>query len=339
MAETDKKHGLMLLEAQQHRRYFWRGVAGAALMFMLAACTNPLQPVELKIQPYASDNQNNRIRFVVLHYTAGNFAQSLQVLTKKSDTPVSSHYLIPESFDASYGDKKLQVYQLVAESERAWHAGESAFEDRQNLNDQSIGIELVNRGHCVSRRPTQQQAEEQQTGHLPAEKQYAEQTQSPQSQLCLTPDFDPAQMQLLALLLKDILKRYPDISPTRILAHSDIAPAKKQDPGARFPWQWLAAQGIGAWYDETTVQFYYQQPVLHNNIRLLQQALKLYGYAIEVTGEHDAQSQLYLGAFQRHFVPEQISGQPDDKSVAVLSALLAKYRPAEFQLLLGQQPR
>lgn len=333
MAETDKKRVLTLLKAQQHRRLFWRSAAASALLFMLAACSSVLRPVavkpvQLEIQPYASQNQNNRIRFIVLHYTAGNFAQSLQILTKKSDTPVSSHYLIPESFDASYRDKQLKVYQLVAESERAWHAGESAFEDRQNLNDQSIGIELVNRGYCLSPEETPQQ---QQT-----EKQHTKRTQSPQAQLCLTPDFDPAQMQLLALLLKDILKRYPDISPTRILAHSDIAPAKKQDPGARFPWQWLAQQGIGAWYDETTVQLYYQQPVLHNNIRLLQQGLKLYGYAIKVTGEHDAQSQLYLGAFQRHFVPEQITGQPDDKSIAVLSALLAKYRPAEFRLLLRQ---
>lgn len=345
MAATDTKSVLRLVKAHQHRCWFWRPAVASALLFLLAACSTLFQPdavkpVQLHIKPYASANQNNRIRFIVLHYTAGDFARSLQVLTQKSANPVSSHYLIPESFDASYGDKKLQVYQLVAESERAWHAGESAFEDRQNLNDQSIGIELVNRGHCVSQTETAQQ---QLTENQPAEQQTEQQKEQhtatqrlAAAQLCLTPDFDPAQMQLLALLLKDILKRYPDISPTRILAHSDIAPAKKQDPGARFPWQWLAQQGIGAWYDEKTVQLYYHQPVLHHNIRLLQQALKLYGYAIEVTGEHDAQSQLYLAAFQRHFVPEQISGQPDDKSVAVLSALLAKYRPAEFQLLLRQ---
>ena len=357
MAETDTKSVLRLVKAHQHRCLCWRPAVASALLFLLAACSTLFQPaavkpVQLHIKPYASANQNNRIRFIVLHYTAGDFARSLQVLTQKSDNPVSSHYLIPESFDASYGDKKLQVYQLVAESERAWHAGESAFEDRQNLNDQSIGIELVNRGHCVSQtEPETETAQQKLTENQPAE-QHTKQTTTQNTeqqrtaiqrvaatQLCLTPDFDPVQMQLLALLLKDILKRYPDISPTRILAHSDIAPAKKQDPGARFPWQWLAQQGIGAWYDEKTVQLYYRQPVLHHNIRLLQQALKLYGYAIEVTGEHDAQSQLYLAAFQRHFVPEQISGQPDDKSVAVLSALLAKYRAAEFQLLLRQELR
>ena len=341
VVNTNKKPCIRLL------RLYWPfcrcSAAFAALIvslsLLLSGCASVFKPVQLEIQPYASENQNNRVRFVVLHYTVGNFAQSLQALTQKSAKPVSSHYLIPESFDNSYGDKPLRVYQLVAESERAWHAGESAFEDRQNLNDQSIGIELVNRGYCVSQTATQQQTEEQQTAQQRTEKQYAEQTQSSQAQLCLTPDFDPAQMQLLALLLKDIVKRYPDISPTRILAHSDIAPTKKQDPGARFPWQWLAQQGIGAWYDEQTVQFYYQQPVLNNNIRLLQQALKIYGYAIEITGEHDSQSKLYLSAFQRHFVPEQITGQPDDKSIAVLSALLAKYRPVEFQLLLRQQLR
>ncbi len=291
------------------------------LVWLLAACSSALSPVKLQIQPYPSANQNHRVRFVVLHYTAGNWQQSLQILTEKSAHPVSSHYLIPESFDDTYPERELKVYQLVDESERAWHAGESQFEDRHNLNDQSIGIELVNTGHCDNAN----------TKTLPLVPSTA------RPNLCLTPDFDARQMQLLALLLKDILKRYPDISPTRILAHSDISPAKKQDPGARFPWQWLARQGIGAWYDNAQVQHYYQQPVLTGGISQLQQALQLYGYAIRVTGEHDDQSRLYFSAFQRHFVPEQITGLPDDKSIAVLSALLAKYRPAEFHKLLQQQ--
>lgn len=287
------------------------------LTMLLQGCATTLSPVQLNISKHPSENQNQRIRFVVLHYTAGNWQQSLQILTQKSARPVSSHYLIPESFDSTYPEQELKVYQLVAETERAWHAGASAFEDRQNLNDQSIGIELVNTGHCDQ--PIKATA-----------------TSKARPALCLTPDFDPQQMQLLALLLKDILKRYPDISPSRVLAHSDIAPAKKQDPGPRFPWQWLASQGIGAWYDNNIVRQYYQQPVLTGGIPQLQQALRLYGYAIEVTGEHDAQSKLYFSAFQRHFVPEHITGEPDDKSIAVLSALLAKYRPEAFLQLIHQ---
>lgn len=287
-------------------------------LVLLYGCTSTLQPVQLAITSYPSENHNQRVRFVVLHYTAGNWQQSLQILTQKSARPVSSHYLLPESFDDTYPEQELKVYQLVAESDRAWHAGESAFEDRQNLNDQSIGIELVNTGHCDQ--PIA-----------------ATTTDTVRPALCLTPDFDPAQMQLLALLLKDIVKRYPDISPTRILAHSDIAPAKKQDPGPRFPWQWLARQGIGAWYDNQTVRQYYQQPVLTGGIIQLQQALRLYGYAIAVTGEHDEQSKLYFSAFQRHFVPEHVTGEMDDKSIAVLSALLAKYRPEQFRQLLQQR--
>ncbi|WP_333798076.1 N-acetylmuramoyl-L-alanine amidase [Rheinheimera sp.] len=284
---------------------------------LLQGCATTLSPVQLDISEHPSENQNQRVRFVVLHYTAGNWQQSFDILTQKSARPVSSHYLIPESFDNTYPEQKLKVYQLVPESARAWHAGESAFEDRQNLNDQSIGIELVNTGHCDH--PIKATA-----------------TSKARPALCLTPDFDPQQMQLLALLLKDILKRYPDISPSRVLAHSDIAPAKKQDPGPRFPWQWLASQGIGAWYDNHTVRQYYQQPVLTGGITQLQQALRLYGYAIQVTGQHDDQSRLYFSAFQRHFVPEQISGEADDKSIAVLSALLAKYRPDAFLQLIQQ---
>lgn len=287
------------------------------LLIMLSGCASALQPVKMTITPYPSENHNQRVRFVVLHYTAGNWQQSLQILTQKSAQPVSSHYLLPESFDETYPEQQLRVYQLVAETERAWHAGESAFEDRQNLNDQSIGIELVNRGYC-DKATTQPAAD----AHAP---------------LCLSADFDPQQMQLLALLLKDILKRYPEISPTRVLAHSDIAVGHKQDPGPRFPWQWLARQGIGAWYDNDTVRYYHQQPVLSGNITQLQQALKLYGYAVTVSGVHDAQSQSYLSAFQRHFVPEHITGAADDKTIAVLSALLAKYRPEQFRHLLQQR--
>jgi N-acetylmuramoyl-L-alanine amidase len=225
---------------------------------------------------------------------------------------VSAHYLIPERLDASYpSDEPLKVYQLVGEQQRAWHAGESRWEGKTSLNDQSIGIELVNRSQCYAA----------------------------DDGFCLTPDFDPAQMELLATLLKDILRRHPEITPTRVLGHSDIVPERKQDPGARFPWQWLARQGVGAWYDDQTVLKYWQQLPEQPAIRMVQHGLKQYGYGIEITGEHDRQTQLYLQAFQRHFVPDQVHGNADRKTVAILMALLEKYFPqtlksAEFTLPL-----
>lgn len=276
----------------------------------LSSCVQT--PDYLVSQQHQSQNHNQRIRMVVIHYTTGDWAQSLKVLTEPSDNPVSAHYLIPERLDASYpADEPLKVYQLVGEQQRAWHAGNSRWEGKTSLNDQSIGIELVNRSQCYAA----------------------------DDGFCLTPDFDPAQMELLAKLLKDILRRHPEITPTRVLGHSDIVPERKQDPGARFPWQWLARQGVGAWYDNQTVLKYWQQLPEQPAIRMVQHGLKQYGYGIEITGEYDHQTKLYLLAFQRHFVPDHIHGNADRKTVATLLALLEKYFPqtlnsAEFTLPL-----
>lgn len=283
-----------------------------SLWFALGLSGCVQTPDYLVSQQHQSQNHNQRIRMVVIHYTTGDWAQSLKVLTEPSDNPVSAHYLIPERLDASYpSDEPLKVYQLVGEQQRAWHAGESRWEGKTSLNDQSIGIELVNRSQCYAA----------------------------DDGFCLTPDFDPAQMELLATLLKDILRRHPEITPTRVLGHSDIVPERKQDPGARFPWQWLARQGVGAWYDNQAVLKYWQQLPEQPAIRMVQHGLKQYGYGIEITGEHDRQTQLYLQAFQRHFVPDQVHGNADRKTVAILMALLEKYFPqtlksAEFTLQL-----
>ncbi|RVU37562.1 N-acetylmuramoyl-L-alanine amidase [Rheinheimera riviphila] len=286
---------------------FWHGSL-AALLFLVGGCSQtPYLQVD---QQYQSANRNDRVRFVVIHYTAGNWQHSLDILTKPNKRPVSSHYLIPQSGDKTYpADQALKVYQLVPEQQRAWHAGGSQWEDRSGLNDHSIGIELVNESWCGQRPNRLQQ----------------------QAELCVAADFDPAQLQLLLGLLKDILARNTDITPTRVLGHSDIVPLRKQDPGIRFPWQWLAANGVGAWYDAAVMQRYWQQLPALPEIKTVQRALKLYGYGIQVTGEHDVQSRAFLLAFQRHFVPEQLTGEPDLKTIAVLWALLEKYFPKALQ--------
>ena len=293
----------------------YRNWCGVLLLGLVLQSGCSVHPTTVVIdQQYQSENRNERIRFVVIHYTAGNWQQSLHILTRPSDRPVSAHYLIPESGDTSYPvDQALKVYQLVPEQQRAWHAGDSQWEDKTGLNDLSIGIELVNQSWC-----------ERQTNQL-----------LPEAELCLLNDFDPAQLQLLLALLKDILARNPDITPTRVLGHSDIVPQRKQDPGSRFPWQWLAAQGVGAWYDNVVMQRYWQQLTVLPEIKTVQRALRLYGYGIAITGQHDAQSRLYLLAFQRHFVPENITGELDLKTVAVLWALLEKYFPQS----LHQEPQ
>ena len=95
-----------------------------------------------------SANQNSRVSIVVIHHTTSNFADSLLVLTKPTSRPVSSHYLIPEPGDETYEKSDIEVYQLVDENRRAWHAGVSYWGGKSGLNDQSIGIEIVNQTWC-----------------------------------------------------------------------------------------------------------------------------------------------------------------------------------------------
>ena len=99
-----------------------------------------------KIQTFQSESFSTRIRFVVIHYTSIDWENSLKVLTNER-YEVSSHYLIPENGDDTYSDQ-IKIFQLVDEENRAWHAGISQWEERTNINDQSIGIELVNQAEC-----------------------------------------------------------------------------------------------------------------------------------------------------------------------------------------------
>lgn len=270
-----------------------------------------------------SANQNSRVRVVVIHFTVADFQESLDLLTLPSDRPVSSHYLVPEPDDPSYQKNRLKLYVLVAEEQRAWHAGTSYWAGKIALNDMSIGIENVNRAYCHS-------AEESPIVELPAE----DLEEEPAS-ICFFPDFPNAQMDMLIELLEGIMERHPDVLPINIIGHSDIAPQRKIDPGPRFPWQRLYRMGFGAWYDNDTVVRYWEQfstqipPTLK-----LQEALHAYGYEIDLTGEADTQNHNVVRAFQMHFIPWRVTGTFDRESAAVLFALIEKYRESDLEQLL-----
>ena len=259
-----------------------------------------------KIQTFQSVSFSTRIRFVVIHYTSIDWENSLKVLTNER-YEVSSHYLIPEGGDDTYSDQ-IKIFQLVDEENRAWHAGISKWEERTNINDQSIGIELVNQAECSVRQGSQYD--------------YTN------NYICFFSEFDSDQIDQLILLLKDILSRHDEIKPTYIVGHSDISPDRKFDPGPKFPWKKLYENGIGAWYDDQTFEKYKNQFKRKiPDINQIQCALKRYGYGVEITNKMDEQTFFVIRAFQYHFTPNKSDGSISVDTVSALWALLEKYFP------------
>ncbi|NRH23233.1 N-acetylmuramoyl-L-alanine amidase [Pantoea stewartii] len=245
---------------------------------------------------YSSAAQNERIRFLIFHYTAVDDATSLKLLTGDN---VSAHYLVSDQIDRRSG--KPIVYRLVSENKRAWHAGLSNWNGRVNLNDSSVGIEIVNPGFT--------------------EDMLGQKTWFP---------FQLQQVKVLAALAKEIIQRY-NITPDNVLGHSDIAPLRKQDPGKLFPWKVLAARGIGAWPDPLRVEKYLanRSPDAPADVLSIQTMLKRYGYdQIPLSGVLDDDTRKIISAFQMHFRSKNIDGTPDAETEAILQALNEQYRPA-----------
>ncbi|HEY0286867.1 MAG TPA: N-acetylmuramoyl-L-alanine amidase [Pseudomonas sp.] len=238
---------------------------------------------------------DRRVRFLVMHYTAIDFKASVAALTSS----VSSHYLVPDPTEKTYieaGFKDMRIFNLVDENERAWHAGVSQWAGRSNLNDTSIGIEIVNLATDNNGDFT-------------------------------FPPYNPTQIDAVKELAANILQRYPSIKPTHVVGHSDIALGRKSDPGAVFPWQELYAAGIGAWYDYCTKQNYVKQfcnalPAKTDIIAKLKQ----YGYDTSGAGTESGYNTL-LRAFQLHFRQQQYDGVLDAETAAILYALVDKYFP------------
>lgn len=231
-----------------------------------------------------------RVKVLVIHYTADDFDSSLATLT---DRNVSAHYLVPDNPPVRNG--KPVIWQLVPEQELAWHAGISFWRGTNRINDTSIGIELENRGW---------------------RREGGQKRFSP---------FNPAQIEVLAKLARDIISRY-NIQPENVVAHADIAPQRKDDPGPLFPWAALAKQGIGAWPDPVRVNFWLMgrrpdEPVDSGALLTL---LGRYGY--EVTPDMTpAQQKRVIEAFQMHFRPARYDGVADAQTEAIAEALLEKY--------------
>ena len=179
------------------------------------------------------------------------------------------------------------IFQLVPEINRAWHAGVSSWGGETDVNSRSIGIEIANPGH--------------EFGY---------------------PDFAKRQIAAVITLCRAILTRHI-IRPCNIVAHSDVAPSRKQDPGEKFPWRRLAQSGVGLWADppnpsDKTLAVGDSGDKVHE----LQKGLIEYGYGLEESGSFDLSTKEVIIAFQRHFRPERVDGIVDSSTAETLRKLL-----------------
>ena len=182
-------------------------------------------------------------------------------------------------------DEKGLILQMVSEDLRAWHAGVSCWQGETDTNSRSIGIEIQNPGHWID---------------------YM--------------DFTAEQMAATVALCRDILSRH-DIPACNVLAHADVAPGRKIDPGEKFDWQRLHAAGIGLWVPEASEG---RGAVLAgDDLSRFQQLLAAYGYGIAVTGEADEETRKVTDAVQRHFRPSCVDGTPDQSCLRTLESLLS----------------
>ncbi len=170
------------------------------------------------------------------------------------------------------------VWQLVPDERRAWHAGPSFWHGHTDINARSIGIEIVNPGHEWGYRP-----------------------------------FPPIQMDAVIALCGDLLTRHP-IEARNVVAHSDIAPDRKQDPGELFDFSLLARHGIGLFPIDIS------EPGPEDLISV-RAALATIGYDVNANGEWDHRLGLALAAFQRHWRPDSITARPDAGTRARLITL------------------
>lgn len=243
----------------------------------------------LRIHERASPNFGDRqpvdgktgVRHLVFHYTGMiTAAAALERLTDPA-AQVSAHYLL---------DEDGAVTRLVAEDNRAWHAGKAFWRGVRDINSTSVGIEIVNPGHDHGYRP-----------------------------------FPDAQIEALIELASGIITRH-GVTQDNIVGHSDIAPGRKIDPGELFPWQRLAAEGVGLWPEPTRPLP--GVPDLSAAFRRLSEI----GYPVPVNEllgadllDPSSAATDVIAAFQRRFRPDRIDGVLDLETAAVLAAVDVRY--------------
>ena len=186
-----------------------------------------------------------------------------------------------------------EIVQMVPETRRAHHAGVSFWAGDTDINSRSIGIEIANPGHDYG-----------------------------------YPDYPEQQIDAVIALCRDIVVRN-SIPADYVLAHSDVAPTRKQDPGEKFPWAKFYQSGVGLWVKPAPITDD-AKPLKEGErsdaVAALQKDLAEYGYGVPNGGLYDELTKAVIAAFQRHFRTERIDGLPDTSTRETLRALLAARR-------------
>ena len=235
----------------------------------------------MKIKNIQSLNFSNksrikkRIKFIIIHYTGmQSEIASIKRLTKSS-SKVSCHYLI---------NRKGQIARMVNDNKVAWHAGKSRWKGFKNLNENSIGIELVNKGHKYG---------------------YEK--------------FQNKQINSLVNLCKILRKKYY-IKKENFLGHSDIAPLRKIDPGEKFPWKKLSKFNIGKWYVKKRVNFKFINK-RQKEILFFKNIYKI-GYRYFSFYKRDKTDKLVIKSFQRRYLPKNVTGKIDLETLKISHFLI-----------------
>ena len=224
--------------------------------------------------------EKRQVKFVIIHYTGmQSEIESINRL-KNPKYKVSCHYLI---------SRKGEVVQMVKEKNIAWHAGKSKWKQFKNLNNYSIGIELVNKGH--------------QFGYQ---------------------NFSNQQISSLIKLCKKLKKKYL-IKKENFLGHSDIAPLRKIDPGEKFPWKKLSKHGIGKWYVKVNNKNKINQKKME---ALFFKNLQKVGYRYVTNTKINLKNKMIVKAFQRHYLPNNITGKINQKTFKIANKPKDAYKKA-----------
>jgi len=220
----------------------------------------------------------NSIKIIVIHYTGMQSERESKIRLCNPKSKVSSHYLI---------NRTGKVYRLMEDNRIAWHAGKSCWAKYKNLNKNSIGIELENKGHLLG---------------------YS--------------NFSQKQLSSLIKICKILIKKYK-IKKRNVVGHSDIAPLRKNDPGEKFPWQKLANNRIGFWHHCKPMMLRKHRNI---NILKKKDKIKYINNLNKIGYCFSSKKKYFLmkivKAFQRHYRQELINGHPDKECLIITLNLL-----------------